>query len=155
MVMKYIESPTEYDGDGPILFLAGGISDAEDWQRRFVRMLPCGDYAVFNPRRAAFPAGDMVAEAEQIAWEHRYLQRATVVAFWFPPQTLCPIALFELGACCAAGKPIVVGVDPQYSRRFDVETQLRLRRPEVEVVTRLERLAEQVADKLLRKGPHS
>lgn len=150
--MRYIESPTEFDGSGPAVFLAGGISDAEDWQQRLVGMLPHGQFSVLNPRRAAFPADDQSAASEQIAWEHRHLQHATLVAFWFPPQTLCPIALFELGACCSAGTPIVVGTDPRYARRCDVETQLQLRRPEVEFTTRLERLAEQVTAHFESKG---
>jgi hypothetical protein len=138
--MRYYEAPIEYEEDAPAIFLAGGISDAEDWQQRLVRMLPKGDFAVLNPRRAKFPMGDPAAAAEQIEWEHRHLQRASVVVFWFPPQTLCPIALFELGACCAE-KSIVVGVDPGYARRADIEHQLRLRRPDVQVVYELEELA--------------
>jgi hypothetical protein len=148
--MRYIEAPTEYEGKGPAVFLAGGISDSENWQKRFVRLLPPGEFAVLNPRRAEFPADDPAddpaAETEQIEWEHHHLLRADLVAFWFPPQTLCPIALFELGACCAAGTAIIVGTDPGYARRFDVRTQLRLRRPEVNVVHSLGTLAKQVVE---------
>jgi hypothetical protein len=150
--MRYIEAPAEYTGSGPALFLAGGISDAENWQQTLVGLLPRGEFVVLNPRRTRFPHGDLAAEAGQIEWEHRHLMRSDLVAFWFPPQTLCPIALFELGSCCAAGTSIVLGTHPDYARRFDVETHLRLRRPQAKIVQSLEELAEQVAKHFRPEG---
>lgn len=144
--MRYIEAPVEYEGGGAALFLAGGISDAENWQQSFLRLLPQGEYTVLNPRRTEFPVGDTSAETEQIEWEVRHLRRATMVAFWFPPQTLCPIALFELGMCCASEKPLVVGADANYARRFDVEVHLRLERPNVVIANTLQSLAAQVVN---------
>src|SRR5262245_64999987 len=117
--MNYIEAPDEFVGGGRAVFLAGGISDAEDWQSQVVRSLGNLDATVLNPRRAHFPAGDAEESRRQIGWEHRHLRRADLVAFWFPSQTLCPIALFELGACCSAGAVLVVGGDQRYGRRFD------------------------------------
>lgn len=150
--MWYIEAPTEFIQNRPAIFLAGGISDAEDWQHAFVRLLPDGDYSILNPRRRDFPQGDPLVQTEQIEWEHQHLQKADLVTFWFPPQTLCPIALFELGTCCSAGTPIAVGADPGYARRFDVWAQLQLRRPDVELVDSLEALSRQVAEHCGLKG---
>lgn len=150
--MNYIEAPTEFPATGPSLFLAGGISDAENWQQQLLQLLPQGDYTVLNPRRTLFSGDDPAAAVEQIEWEFRHIRRASVVAFWFPPQTLCPIALFELGACSAAGAAIVVGTDANYARRDDVEVQLRLRRPEVAIAHCLLELAEQVAGRPELKG---
>jgi hypothetical protein len=144
--MRYIEAPTEYEGSGPMLFLAGGVSDAENWQQCLLRLLPQGEYTVLNPRRFEFPVGDNIAEVQQIEWEVQHLRRATLAAFWFPPQTLCPIALFELGLCSASTRPIVVGTDPNYARRLDVEVHLRLDRPDLMIATTLESLATQVAN---------
>jgi len=144
--MEYIEAPNVYEGNSPALFLAGGISDAENWQLKFIELIPYAEFAILNPRRASFPVGDPDAKVQQIEWEHRHMQRADLVAFWFPPQTLCPIALFELGACCAARKAMVVGTDPGYARRSDLETHLRLRRPDVRIVNSLEALAGQAVE---------
>lgn len=144
--MNYIEAPTEYEGSEPALFLAGGVSDAENWQRRLLRLLPRGEYAVLNPRRVTFPADDTAAETQQIEWEVRHLRRAMLAVFWFPAHTLCPITLLELGACWAAEKPIVVGADVAYARRFDMEIHLRLQRPDVTIADTLELLATQVAN---------
>lgn len=85
------------------------------------------------------------AAAAQIEWEFRHLRRATAVLFWFPPETLCPIALFELGGRVQVREQaLFVGTDPDYARKLDVEIQLRLARPEVAVATDLHTLAGQV-----------
>ena len=116
--MNYIEAPQEFDGAGPAVFLAGGISDAENWQAQLIRLLHGVDATILNPRRTHFPPNDLAESRRQIEWEARHLQQADLVAFWFPPQSLCPIALFELGICTASKVPMVVGTDPRYARSF-------------------------------------
>jgi Nucleoside 2-deoxyribosyltransferase like len=79
---------------------------------------------------------DPWAAVGQIEWEYRRLHRADVVLFWLPatpgPQpAVQPIALYELGAHAATGKPIAVGCDPGYPRRTDVVLQLGHVRPDV------------------------
>lgn len=142
--MNYFEAPALYDGNMPYVFLAGGISDTANWQAEFLRRIEEHNVTVLNPRRMVFPMGDVGELRRQVEWEWRYLQNASLVAFWFPPPTLCPIALFELGACCAANVPLVVGADLAYARRFDVETQLQLRRPDVSLCDSIEEVVAQV-----------
>lgn len=145
--MTYIEAPAEFDGSGPSVFLAGGISGTRDWQRAVVAQLADLPLALINPRRANYPWDDPSAAAAQIEWEFRHLRRATAVLFWFPPETLCPIALFELGGrVLVPQQPLFVGVDPGYARRLDVEVQLRLARPEVRLVADTGELVQQVAE---------
>ena len=150
--MNYIEAPNEYEGGGRAVFLAGGITGAENWQTQLIESLRDVNATVLNPRRKEFPMGDPAEGERQIEWEHRHLERADLFAFWFPPQTLCPIALFELGACCASGKPLVVGTAPTYARRFDVTVQLRLRRPDVRVLDSLEDLTRAVVEHPILRG---
>ena len=143
--MTYIEALDEYDGTGPSLFLAGGISGTHDWQAELVALLADLPLVLLNPRRRNFPMDDPSAAQAQIEWEFRHLRRATAVVFWFPPETLCPIALFELGGRIAATKQaLFVGTHPDYKRRLDVEIQLQLARPEVAVVSDIATLAGQV-----------
>src|SRR5439155_17007660 len=100
---------------------------------------------ILNPRRRNYPWHDPAAAEEQIRWEFRHLRRASAVAFWFPPETLCPIALFELGGRIAEPKQtLFVGTHPDYRRRLDVELQLKLARPLVARVSGIAALAEQV-----------
>jgi hypothetical protein len=131
---RYVEAPEQFRGDGPSIFLAGGITHCPDWQATAVRLLAGQPTAVLNPRRRHFDVGDPSTAEAQIRWEHQHLRRASVVLFWFAagpsPQ---PIALYELGATAAAGRRMAVGADPGYSRRTDVVIQLELARPELTV----------------------
>lgn len=142
--MRYIEAPEEYAGLRPSLFLAGGIVGCPAWQQEFVRLLADTDLVLLNPRRRAFPIADPAAAPQQIVWEHRHLRRATAIAFWFPFESLCPIALYELGAWSMTDKAMCVGTHPDYRRRQDVTEQTRLARPEVPVVSSVAALAGQV-----------
>ena len=150
--MEYVEALEEYrPGSLPAVFLAGGITGCPDWQREAVGLLRGEAVVVLNPRRAAFPINDPEAGPGQIEWEHRHLRLADAVLFWFPRETLCPIALYELGAWSMTRKPLFVGVHPDYPRRQDVELQTGLARPDVAVVYSVTDLAEQVR-RWLRAG---
>ena len=141
--MHYIEAPDEFTGAEPSLFLAGGITGTFDWQTEIVRLLGDAPLVVLNPRRN-FPMHDPTAARTQIEWEFRHLRRASAVLFWFPCETLCPIALYELGGRAATAQPLFVGTHPDYQRKLDVTIQLKLARPDVRVVQSLAELAGQV-----------
>jgi hypothetical protein len=122
------------------IFLAGGISNCHDWQttaEQFLSVHLDDRFLSVNPRREAFDLADPTASSIQIKWEHHHLQTSDMVMFWFPHETLCPITLFELGVMCR-NKHIVVGVDDEYKRRFDVIKQMSLYRPRLEVQTSLQ-----------------
>ncbi len=135
--MHYIEAPGETNRVDLTfylsLFLAGGITGCPDWQKEAVEELKDCDIVVFNPRRANFPIGNSNAAKRQIAWEYDKLKRSDLISFWFPKETICPIVLYELGAWSKTNKAIVVGVHPEYTRRRDVEIQMSLVRPRLEV----------------------
>jgi hypothetical protein len=149
--MTYIEALTEYDGTETSLFLAGGISGTVDWQADVVARLADLPLVILNPRRKNFPIDDPSAGPTQIEWEFRHLRRATAVLFWFPHETLCPIALYELGGrALVREQPLFVGTHPDYQRRLDVEVQMKLARPEVRVVSDTAALAKQVREWFVR-----
>jgi nucleoside 2-deoxyribosyltransferase-like protein len=139
--MRTIEAPHQFDGRGPSLFLAGGVTGCADWQARLVDMLPGLDVTALNPRRRHFDVADDSATVEQIEWEFRHLRRASAIAFWFPAESICPIALFELGAWSERGTPLLVGADARYVRRRDVVEQLRLARAGTPIAATLDDLA--------------
>lgn len=140
--MLYVEALTDYPCAGPdlTLFLGGGITGTADWQKEMVAKLFHTDLTLLNPRRAVF---DGSSEA-QIKWEHSHLLRSDAILFWFPPETLCPIVLYELGAWAFRPKKLFVGCHPDYKRKFDVEIQVGLERPKLEIVYCLDDLANQV-----------
>ena len=125
--------PDRYTGSSLSVFLAGGITDCPDWQTymkdKIVKDLP--GLIVLNPRRASFDVTNKSALKEQITWEYDALRQAELILFWFPKgPSVCPIALFELGTWSIKHihhcNNIIVGCDPEYKRREDVETQLHL-----------------------------
>lgn len=135
--MRIIEAPehltekqNKYD-----LFLAGGITNCPDWQSEIIEKLAISDskgldLTILNPRRSTPFTGDIADE--QIRWEYGALRAVKTLMFWFPSETLCPISLFELGVFSQrADTQIIVGTHPDYARRFDVQIQMELSRPEV------------------------
>jgi len=156
--MIYVEAPEVCASfvveKHPAIYLAGGISDCPGWQFEVARMLGETEYTVLNPCRVDFPMDDPHAAEQQIVWEYRHLRLADAILFWFPCETLCPITLYELGQWSATQKPLFVGVHPDYKRRRDVEIQMGLSRPNVEIVYSLRALADQViaAFELVRGG---
>jgi hypothetical protein len=145
--MPVIRAPEECRLSGPALFLAGGITGCPPWQRQLIESLGDTSWILLDPRREWWPNDPRVVE-QQIEWEHRHLRRADLIAFWFPRETLCPITLYELGAWSMTSKPLVVGVHPAFGRRFDVDTQTRLVRPDVPVVSSLDALAAVLREKM-------
>lgn len=137
----YVEAPATI---GTSLFMAGGITDCPDWQADFRKMLGGQRLVLVNPRRENFPMHNPAAAKAQIEWEFDHLDRADMISFWFPKETLCPIVLFELGRWSGTDKKIFVGTDPEYERRNDVIIQLRLARPEVQITSSLKSLADQI-----------
>jgi hypothetical protein len=143
--MKYVEAPNTIGSlFEPSIFLAGAISGAEEWQTNLVDKLKDTNIVIFNPRRKNFPIHDPSAAEAQITWEFHHLIRASIISFWFSKETLGPIVLFELGAHLKDNKPILIGMDPKYQRRQDVEIQTRLVRPEITIVYSLDDLSKQI-----------
>lgn len=91
------------------LFLAGGITNCPDWQAEAIRLLGNQDIVVASPRRNRLLTSEGAEAACQIRWEYEFLKRARVVLFWFPKESLCPIALFELGKELGRNSCVFVG----------------------------------------------
>ena len=154
--MLYIEAPTPYlptDADGPVIFLAGGISGCPHWQPTAYALMSDQAVVVLNPRREHYNPAQRDAHAQQVAWEYRHLRLAHVTLFWFPvcdPQvTVQPITLLELGTALAEarliGRKIAVGSDLAYPRRLDLELQISHALPNLPLH---DTLADTVADSL-------
>ena len=143
--MRYVESPEEIFAEtDKSLFLAGGITGTPDWQQEMKKSLSNVPIVIFNPRRKDFPIDDLDAAETQIKWEYDHLRKASMILFWFPSETLCPIVLYELGAWSITNKKLFIGVHPEYKRKQDVEIQTKLVRPEIQIVYDLGTLSEQV-----------
>ena len=139
---QYIEAPDEtHIKNKESLFLAGSITGCWDWQKEMSQKLSKIDIlTICNPRRKNFKsfkgAADYEESRKQIEWEFKLLQQVTQISFWFSFETLAPITLYELGRVIEKnvqyfndpmkGQRIFIGVDPNFERKFDVETQVGL-----------------------------
>jgi hypothetical protein len=144
--MIYVEAPNTIQvPDGSVaVFLAGGITNCPDFQKEIADKLSRSpdSLILFNPRRKNFPIHDSSAAEAQIKWEFNMLRMASVISFWFPKETLCPIVLYELGAHSMTKKPLVIGAHPQYARLQDVVIQTSLVRPGLPVLDNLDDVIE-------------
>ncbi|MFC2574835.1 MAG: nucleoside 2-deoxyribosyltransferase domain-containing protein [Candidatus Saccharimonas sp.] len=120
----------------PDIFLAGGVTYSPDWQKEALKMLADTDLIVANPRRDELISAVGEMARRQIVWEFKNLKSTKVVLFWFPnAETI--ITFLELGKELARKSNIVVGVDPDYNRRFDIETQVYLESPDAVIYSTL------------------
>lgn len=142
--MQYVECPSEILINNKKLFLAGGITGCRDWQSKLVELLKDTDLTLFNPRRKNFDIKNPAITQQQIAWEFKYLAAADAISFWFEPDQIQPICLFELGRWSMQPKPLFVGCHPNYPRINDVLIQMKLIRPELQVVDNLIDLSKQI-----------
>lgn len=131
-----IEAPNEVyslqNNENVKLFLAGGITNCPDWQSVMIEKLKnIPGLTIYNPRRKDFPIGDPNASEAQITWEYNHLRDADIVLFWFSRGSLNPIVLFELGKMIGLNKKIIIGIDPEYERKRDVEIQSKLSIPDI------------------------
>jgi hypothetical protein len=154
---KYIECPKMWGS--PSLFMGGGISGCPDWQAQLVQELKDVDLVLVNPRRKVFDVQNAANTRLQIRWEYLMLRRCDGILFWFPCESICPIVLFELGThLMAPGKPLFIGMHPEYQRRIDVEEQTSIIRPDIEIVYSIPALAGQVRaweSRLRQLSPYS
>jgi len=142
MHAQVIEAPSQdISQHSWAVFLSGGITDCPNWQLEIIDKLADLPVTLYNPRRKIFPIHDPSATEEQIIWEYQRLQLSRGIIFWFPKQTVCPIVLFELGRHSDRPTWIWVGMDPEYLRRRDIETQMKLRRPGMELYYSLDDIA--------------
>lgn len=145
MSIEVIKAPNQLHK--PAIFLGGSITGAVDWQKDFVGLLDYYDLdlVALNPRRDDFDVTNPNETIIQIEWEYIHLRRADAIVFYFSPETVAPITLYELGAHThSSGKPIFVGVHPDYTRKVDVEVQCSLVRPDIHVTYSLDALASDV-----------
>lgn len=102
---------------------------AEDWQSRLTKELSNLDIVLLNPRRTSWDSSWVQSInnpifKEQVDWELDALDRATVVVFYFDPNTKSPITLMELGLQASwhnNGKQVIVCCPDGFWRKGNVE----------------------------------
>jgi hypothetical protein len=131
---------------GPLIFLAGPIQGASDWQTEAIEIIQAIDPAVniANPRSPPPWHGDFTA---QVIWEHSHLASAGhhgVVMFWlareaehFCNRAYAQTSRFELGWQMTLskmnGNPIVVGIEPGFTNERYLRLALAREIPELPI----------------------
>ena len=108
------------------VFLAGGITDCPDWQSEFINKCKNLQVILYNPRRTSFDINNLDDSYDQIKWEYTMMENSDIIVFWFSSRSLNPIVLYELGKYIKSNKQIIIGIDPEYSRKDDVIIQSEL-----------------------------
>lgn len=137
---------------GPVIFLAGSIQGAADWQAEAIRLLKqlAPRSHVANPRRAYLP-GEFVYDA-QVDWETHYLRRAAAdgaILFWLAREAnhACDRAYaqttrFELAEWKIRherdGARLVVGIEVGFTGANYIRRRLTQDCPRVPVCSTLE-----------------
>ena len=117
-------SPERDYANKKIVFLAGPIKGAPDWQAQAIKDLADLDVYVANPRRENVVNFNLDL---QVNWESRFLAAADVIMFWIPPKVAdvsgrdyAQTSRFELAEWMAkthynhTRKQVVVGIDDAF-----------------------------------------
>jgi hypothetical protein len=165
--MTLIIIPPEYPGvNGPLVFLAGPIQGATDWQddgiSYFTAHAP--GLSIASPRRSYLPG--TFDYAAQVDWETHHLRRAAVkgvIVFWLAAEAVhdckrsyAQTTRFELAEWKIRherdGVQIVVGVEDGFSGARYIRRRFAQDCPAVPIVSTLEEACDQ-AIKLIRTLP--
>jgi calcineurin-like phosphoesterase family protein len=129
-MMKFLTPPNEYKGkknENIIIFLAGPIQGAADWQKDIYKDLSkYENILIVSPRRETPPKN--FDYTEQVEFETKYLELSDIIVFWVPKQANEKIdrvygqtTRIEMGEwfCKSNNKKIIVGIDDSFpSKRY-------------------------------------
>lgn len=110
------------------VFLAGSIEMgvAENWQEIISKELePINSGYILNPRRDDWDSSwEQVIEnpefSLQVNWELEALEKASMIVFYFSPETKSPISMLELGLF-AQSKKVVVCCPQGFWRKGNID----------------------------------
>ena len=154
---KIIIAPNYIEVEGPLVFLAGPIQGAPDWQSEAIEILKTiKPVHIASPRRPVKILGDF-AEKDyhaQVEWEHHYLDYAArhgVTLFWLanavehiPGRPYAQTTRFELGEAVArhylSGINVVVGIEKGFSNERYLRKTIMAKAPDIPILDSLEEI---------------
>jgi hypothetical protein len=140
----------------PLIFLAGPIQGAPDWQQPARDLIMAADSRIHvaSPRRPFRHEGDFTDAMyrEQVAWEHYHLRYAAgygVTLFWlaneethYPDRAYAQTTRFELGEAMmrnvVLGARVAVGFDTSFSNAKYLRLTLAKKAPDIPLCDSLE-----------------
>ncbi len=164
----FLQPPEIVDVEGPLIFLAGPIQGAPEWQNDAVSIIRSLDSSIVvaSPRKN-YPEGTFLYE-NQVDWETHFLRKAGengVVSFWLATQTsetpgraYAQTSRFELAEWKMKheyeGSKITIGIEQGFGNARYIKRRLSQDCPDVKIADTLEtmclnavQLARQTSDK--------
>lgn len=158
MAVEVIRPPEIVDTEPPVLFLAGPIQGAENWQEQAIDIIDktASGLTIASPRRE-YPEGTFVYE-RQVDWETEYLKRAAkygAVMFWLARQAetgdpdergfyraFAQTSRFELAEAKIKherdGIKLVVGIEKSFGNERYIRRRFSQDCPDVPILNNLE-----------------
>lgn len=149
-----LQPPEIVELDGPVIFLAGPIQGAPDWQSEAITKIHILEplVAVASPRKN-YTEGTFVYE-KQVDWETHFLRKAGrlgVIAFWLAAQTsetpgraYAQTSRFELAEWKVQherdGIKLAVGIEEGFGNARYIRRRFRQDCPDIEIVDTLDEL---------------
>jgi hypothetical protein len=147
-----IYPPTKQNIDGPVIFLAGPIQGAADWQKEAAAIIQKlnPDVAIANPRRE-YLDGEFVYE-QQVDWETAFLNHAAkngAILFWLakeqtqlPGRAYAQTSRFEIAEWKARyeQKPfnLIIGIEDGFTGARYIRHRLGQDCPDIKILTTLQ-----------------
>lgn len=142
------------------IFLAGGITGVENWQKKAIDVLMKEfkniPLIIFSPRRDNFPINDPNAALEQIKWEYEALEICDIFSMYFGSgNSDQPICMYEYGKHLQKYEDgdydynqFIVTAEKDYKRYQDVIIQTTLVDPLLKVNTSLDEHIQEIIKKV-------
>lgn len=179
-VVKVLRAP-EYDkvstfeeNEDVVVFLAGPIQGAEEWQESFVEKIQKEfkdiklkkNIVIASPRRLEKPDKNKFDYDEQVDWESFYLDKASkqgIVVFWMPVakekiegRSYAQTTRFEIGEWWAKGQKIdnfsiVVGAQKDFDGTRYVEKKFKEKFKDFELHSNEKQMIEEIVKQIKNK----
>ena len=159
---KILIAPQDEEVEGPLVFLAGPIIDAEDWQSKAIEIIHKlrPDINIASPRRPVFDAGFVYNE--QVDWETAYLNRAAkdgVILFWLskefkhdPNVSYAQSTRFELAEWKVKherdGAKIALGIEEGFTGAEYIRCRFNENCPDIAIMDSLQKTCEKAVSLL-------
>lgn len=155
-----LQPPEIVETDGPVIFLAGPIQGAPDWQTTAANLIHDIDSSIIiaSPRKD-YPEGEFVYE-KQVDWETHFLRAASrngVIAFWLaaqiedtPGRSYAQTTRFELAEWKIHHEhdeaKLTIGIEEGFGNARYIRRRFSQDTPDVKIVDSLEEMCKNAVD---------
>jgi hypothetical protein len=161
MTGKLLIAPNYENIEGKLIFLAGPIQGAPNWQAQAISIIQnlAPEMNIASPRRKTYDDSNFIY-AEQVDWERHHLNYARqngAIMFWLAKEhehrcdrEYAQTTRFELGESLGKGAKVAVGIEEGFTGAKYVRHVLPKEYPEVPICESLEETCKKALELLLK-----